>query len=76
MVGGESPHVDFDYYVDIVAKLNAEVNRALQTPEMKERLAKLGTEPMSMTPEEFDRFVASEYRELGDVMVKAGLKPQ
>jgi len=61
---------------DIVAKLNAEVNRALQTPEMKERLAKLGTESLAMTPEEFDRFVASEYRELGDVMVKAGLKPQ
>ena len=61
---------------DIVARLNAEVNRALQTPEMKERLTKLGTEPMSMTPEELDRFIASEYRELGDIMVKAGLKPQ
>ncbi len=61
---------------DIVAKLNAEVNRILQAPEMKDRLAKLGTESMAMTPEEFDKFVASEYRELGDVMVKAGLKPQ
>ena len=61
---------------DIVAKLNAEVNRALQSPEMKERLAKLGTEPMSMTPEQVDRFVADEYRDLGDVMVKAGLTPQ
>jgi tripartite-type tricarboxylate transporter receptor subunit TctC len=61
---------------DVVAKLNAEVNRALQAPEMKERLAKLGTEPMSMTPEQFDKFVAAEYRELGDVMVKAGLTPQ
>ncbi len=61
---------------DVVAKLNAEVNRALQSPEMKDRLAKLGTEPMSMTPEQLDRFVAEEYRELGDVMVKAGLTPQ
>jgi tripartite-type tricarboxylate transporter receptor subunit TctC len=61
---------------DIVAKLNAEVNRALQTPEMKDRLAKLGTEPLAMTPEQFDKFVAQEYRELGDVMVKAGLTPQ
>ena len=61
---------------DVVAKLNAEANRALQAPEMKERLAKLGTEPMAMTPEGLDRFIASEYRELGDVMVKAGLKPQ
>ena len=61
---------------DIVAKLNAEVNRALQSPEVKERLAKLGTEPMAMTPEQFDKFVADEYRELGDIMVKAGLTPQ
>jgi tripartite-type tricarboxylate transporter receptor subunit TctC len=61
---------------DIVAKLNAETNRALQAPEMKERLAKLGTEVVAMTPAELDRFIATEYRELGDVMVKAGLKPQ
>jgi tripartite-type tricarboxylate transporter receptor subunit TctC len=61
---------------DIVAKLNAEANRALESPEMKERLAKLGTQPLSMTPEQLDRFLASEHRELGDIMVKAGLKPQ
>jgi tripartite-type tricarboxylate transporter receptor subunit TctC len=61
---------------DIVVKLNAEVNRALQTPEMKAKLANLGTDPMVMTPEQFDRFVADEYRVLGDIMVKAGLTPQ
>jgi tripartite-type tricarboxylate transporter receptor subunit TctC len=61
---------------DIVAKLNAETNRALQSPDMKERLAKLGIDPTTMAPEELDRFIASEYRDLGDVMVKAGLKPQ
>jgi tripartite-type tricarboxylate transporter receptor subunit TctC len=61
---------------DVVAKLNAETNRALQAPEMKERLTKLGTETMAMSPAEVDKFIATEYRELGDVMVKAGLKPQ
>jgi tripartite-type tricarboxylate transporter receptor subunit TctC len=61
---------------DIVAKLNAEANRALQSPEMKARLAKLGTDATTMTPEQLDRFIASEYKELGDIMVKAGLKPQ
>jgi tripartite-type tricarboxylate transporter receptor subunit TctC len=61
---------------DIVTKLNAEVNRALQSPEVKERLAKLGTETMAMTPGELDKFLAAEYRELGDIMVKAGLTPQ
>jgi tripartite-type tricarboxylate transporter receptor subunit TctC len=61
---------------DIVTKLNAEVNKALQSPEVKDRLAKLGTESTAMTPEQFDRFVAEEYRALGDVMVKAGATPQ
>jgi tripartite-type tricarboxylate transporter receptor subunit TctC len=61
---------------DVVAKLNAEANRALQSPDMRERLAKLGTEPTTMTPDQLDRFIASEYRVLGDIMVKAGLKPQ
>ena len=61
---------------EVVAKINAEVNRALQTPEMKSKLANLGTDAMVMTPEQFDRFVADEYRVLGDIMVKAGLTPQ
>jgi len=61
---------------DIVAKLNAEVNRALQSPDVKDRLAKLGTEPMSMTPAESDAFIRREYDELGKVMRAAGLTPQ
>jgi tripartite-type tricarboxylate transporter receptor subunit TctC len=61
---------------EIVAKVNGEVNRALQSAEVKERLAKLGTEPMSMSPAEADAFIAREYRELGAIMRDAGLKPQ
>ena len=61
---------------DIVAKVNAEVGRALNSPEVVERLAKLGTEPMSMTPAEADAFIRREYEELGNVMRAAGLTPQ
>ncbi len=61
---------------EIVAKVNAEVNRALQSAEVKERLAKLGTEPMSMSPAEADAFIRREYNELGAVMRAAGLTPQ
>jgi tripartite-type tricarboxylate transporter receptor subunit TctC len=60
----------------IVDKVNAEVQRALGAPDVKERLAKLGTEPMSMTPAESDAFIAKEYRELGKIMVEAGATPQ
>ncbi|HEX2333431.1 MAG TPA: tripartite tricarboxylate transporter substrate binding protein [Burkholderiales bacterium] len=61
---------------DVIAKVNAEVSRALKTPEIVERLAKLGTEPMFMTPAEADAFIQREYRELGKVMRDAGLTPQ
>ena len=61
---------------DIVAKINAEVNRALNSAEIVERLAKLGTEPMSMTPAQSDAFIAREYQELGKVMLDAGATPQ
>jgi tripartite-type tricarboxylate transporter receptor subunit TctC len=61
---------------EVVAKLNAEINRALKAPEMIDRLAKLGAEPMSMNPVEFDRFIRREHDELGKVMRDAGAKPQ
>jgi tripartite-type tricarboxylate transporter receptor subunit TctC len=61
---------------DIIAKVNAEVRRALQSVEMKDPLEKLGTEPMSMTPAESDAFIRREYDELGKVMRAAGLTPQ
>ena len=61
---------------DILAKVNAEVNRALKTADMAERLAKLGTEPMLMSPAEADAFIRREYEELGKVMRESGAIPQ
>ena len=61
---------------EVLARLNAEVNRTLQSPEMRERLSKLGTEPMPMTPAEADAFIAREYKGLGKIMVDSGAKPQ
>jgi tripartite-type tricarboxylate transporter receptor subunit TctC len=61
---------------DIIAKVNAEVARALKSQEIVERLAKLGTEPMLMSPAEADAFIRREYNELGAVMRAAGLTPQ
>jgi tripartite-type tricarboxylate transporter receptor subunit TctC len=61
---------------EIVARLNDEINKALTTPEIKERLAKLGAEPMEMNPAQFDIFLRDEYNLLGDVMRASGAKPQ
>ena len=61
---------------EIVARLNDEINKALATPEIKERIAKLGAEPMEMNPAQFDTFLRDEYNLLGDVMRASGAKPQ
>jgi tripartite-type tricarboxylate transporter receptor subunit TctC len=61
---------------DVIAKVNAEVARALKSQDMVERLAKLGTEPMLMSPAESDAFIRREYHDLGKVMRDAGLTPQ
>jgi tripartite-type tricarboxylate transporter receptor subunit TctC len=43
-----------------VQRLNADITGVLQMPEVRERLASLGAEPMSMTPADFSRFVQRE----------------
>lgn len=61
---------------DIIARVNAEVNRALGSQEMAERLAKLGTEAMLMAPAEADALIRREYDALGKVMRDTGATPQ
>lgn len=61
---------------EIVARLNAEINKALQAPDMVERFARLGAEPMVMAPAEYDNFLRDEFNTLTEVMRAAGAKPQ
>ena len=61
---------------EILVRLNAEVQRALQAADMKERLATLGSEPMAMSPEQFDAFLREEFTVLGEVMRASGVKAQ
>jgi len=58
----------------IVARLNAELVKAMHSPEMKERLAGIGTDPVTNTPEEFAAYIKAEIAKWGDVIRKAGLK--
>jgi tripartite-type tricarboxylate transporter receptor subunit TctC len=61
---------------DIVDKINKDVDRALQTPDVKQRLATLGAEPMPMTPAEFYKFVQGEIADSAKVIKAAGIKVQ
>lgn len=61
---------------DIVARISADVRRALADPGVREKLASLGNDPMDMSLDEFARFVRSEMEDYARVVKAAGLKPQ
>ncbi|HKE42644.1 MAG TPA: tripartite tricarboxylate transporter substrate binding protein [Casimicrobiaceae bacterium] len=61
---------------DVVDKINKDVDRVLQLPDVKERLANLGAEAMPMTPGEFKKFVQIELEESAKVIKAAGIKAQ
>lgn len=59
---------------EIVAKLNAEITKALGDPELKATLAKLGTEPTPGTPEAFRDYIAREWARWREFVATSGLK--
>jgi tripartite-type tricarboxylate transporter receptor subunit TctC len=61
---------------DLVAKINADVRKALASPDLKERLTKLGTLPMDMSPQQFSAFVRREIEDTARVVKAAGIKQQ
>lgn len=60
----------------IIARLNAELQKALTSSALKTRLAAAGVEPATSTPEDFDAFIRSETVRFAKVVKDAGLKPQ
>jgi tripartite-type tricarboxylate transporter receptor subunit TctC len=61
---------------EIIMRLNAELSKALTAPDMKERLASAGIEPMTSTPEQFASFIKSETVRFAKVIKDAGIKPE
>jgi tripartite-type tricarboxylate transporter receptor subunit TctC len=61
---------------DVVDKISKDVNRALADPGVRDRLAKLGNDTMSMTPAEFSQFVRKEIDDYARVIKAAGIMPQ
>ena len=62
---GETPRA-------IVARLNAEINAVLQTPEFRERAAALGAEPAGGASEQFGKRLRDEIALWRRVFAKAG----
>jgi tripartite-type tricarboxylate transporter receptor subunit TctC len=60
---------------EIVDRLHAETQQALQAGNVKARLSELGVDPMPMSPAEFDALVKKEIVTSATLAKAAGLKP-
>jgi tripartite-type tricarboxylate transporter receptor subunit TctC len=61
---------------DIVVKLNAEVTKALQDPEMRDKLAGQGFEVRTSTPEQLGNYIKSEISKWAPLVKESGVKPE
>ena len=59
---------------EIVARLNEAAARGLARPETAQRLARVGVEPRTMTPEQFAAFVRAETAKWGAIIRRSGAR--
>jgi tripartite-type tricarboxylate transporter receptor subunit TctC len=59
---------------EVVARLNAEVNRALQNQDLRQRLAAGGSEPLGGTPEQYAAYIRSELQRWSKVVRDSGAR--
>ena len=59
---------------DIVARLNADIIKAINAPEVRDKLAAVGFETQTGTPEEFAQLIARERVRMAKLVRDAGIK--
>ena len=61
---------------EVVARLNAAINEIVAKPEVRQRLAGLGFDAFSGSPESFAGFVEEQLALWGSLIKGAGIEPQ
>lgn len=59
---------------DLVTQLNQSTLKALESPEVKEKLASLGADPLPMSAEQFDALIRDELTTNAQIVKAAGIK--
>jgi tripartite-type tricarboxylate transporter receptor subunit TctC len=77
------PNSDYTLWIGILGpvgtpktvtdKLNAEMKKALEAPALKEKLDRIGVQPMPMSPEEFAALIKDEIKTYSDFVKKSGI---
>lgn len=77
------PDSDYNFWIglfapartprEVISRLHREATTAFQSAEIRERLGRVGAEPMLMTPEQFDAHVKDELRMNAPLVKAAGI---
>jgi tripartite-type tricarboxylate transporter receptor subunit TctC len=80
------PDSDYNFWVgmfvpaktprEIIQRLYQETERALNAPEVREKLTRLGAEPMDYAPEAFNAYIRKEIAANAELVKAAGIKAQ
>lgn len=57
---------------EVVHKISADMNKVLQSPEVKQRMAEIGLTPVGNTPEQFDAYIRAEIPKWAKVVKASG----
>lgn len=60
---------------DVVARLNAEIVKAVRSPDLRDALVKEGYEPIGDTPEQFTALIRAEIARYAKAIKSAGIPP-
>jgi tripartite-type tricarboxylate transporter receptor subunit TctC len=60
----------------VVARINAEVAKAIQVPHVRDFILRAGYEPDTRSPDEFRKLILSDLKRYGDIVRKAGIKAE
>jgi tripartite-type tricarboxylate transporter receptor subunit TctC len=63
------------YAIEIVEKLNTEINASLADPKIRARFADLGAKELALSPADFGNFVTQEAAKWDKVSRAANIKP-
>jgi len=80
------PNSDYNFWVgmfvpaktprEVINRLYQETSRAQHSPEVREKLSRLGAEPMDLPPEKFNAYIRDEIAANAALVKAAGIKAQ
>jgi tripartite-type tricarboxylate transporter receptor subunit TctC len=61
---------------ELTKRLNAEINRAMTLPDVKDKMEKIGVEPVTVSPEQFSKVLHDDAKKWGQLVHELGIKSE